>query len=339
MLAKTLIAALTIAAFTATITHAQDSRGRDVTVVAEGLDYPWNIASDGGRIFLTEKAGNVLILTDGRMSRGSLITTEPIETDGGRGLLGMALAPDFAISGTAYFYHSTASGNRVIAARQEGEAWREVGVLLDGIPGHRLYNGGRIEFGPDGLLYVTTGWTENPDAPQDVASLAGKILRIQPDGGIPGDNPFPGSPVWTLGHRNPQGIAWDEAGRMFAAEHGQSALDEVNLIEKGGNYGWPLAQGDERREGLTPPLTHSGTSTWAPSGIAVSGDKLFMAALGGRGIEILSTRSGERIDGIDVGERVRDIAVVDGAIYAITTNRSPRASGPSRDRLLRISPD
>lgn len=339
MLAKTFIAVLAIAALGAGEASAQDSRRSGVTVIAEGLDYPWDIVADGGRIFLTEKGGNVLILEDGRMSRGRLITTEPIETDGGRGLLGMAVAPDFATSGIAYFYHSTASGNRVIAARQEGKEWREVRVLLDGIPGHRLYNGGRIGFGPDGMLYVTTGWTENREAPQDVTSLAGKILRIQPDGSVPNDNPFPGSPVWTLGHRNPQGIAWDEGGRMFAAEHGQSALDEVNMIEKGRNYGWPLAQGDENEEGLTSPLAHSGNSTWAPSGIAVAEDQLLMAALGGRGIEIFSTRTGEKISGIDVGERIRDVAVVDGAIYAITTNRSPRGSGPSSDRLLRLSRD
>lgn len=308
-----------------------------ISVVADGLDYPWAIAALDDRIFLTEKPGNVWVLEAGRNTRAPLITSAPIETDGGRGLLGMALAPDFGTSGRAYFYHSVVDGNRVIVAQLSGGSWTETAVLLDGIPGHRLYNGGRIAIGPDGMLYVTTGWIEDYSRPQDPENLAGKILRLNPDGSVPADNPIPGSPIWTLGHRNPQGIAWDETGRMFAAEHGQSALDELNVIEKGANYGWPLVQGDEVAPGMTLPFAHSGNSTWAPSGIAIRGEELFMAALGSREIRVFSTKTGKFLRSIGLGERIRAVEVIDDALFAITTNRSPRGSGPSDDRLLKIA--
>ena len=304
-------------------------------IIAEGLDYPWDIATDGTQIFMTEKAGNVLTLRAGAISRAAIQTSIPIETDGGRGLLGMALAPDFATTGRAFFYQSTATGNRVIEAMQQGEIWRETRIILDGIPGHRLYNGGRIAFGPDGMLYITTGWTEDRARPQDLDSLAGKILRIAEDGSIPADNPFPGSPVWSLGHRNPQGLVWDDQGRLFAAEHGQAAHDEINLIEKGANYGWPVVQGDEHQAGMTAPFLHSGGATWAPSGIAVHDGQLLVAALAGQ--SVLAVQDGAVTPFFDLGERVRDIESLNGDLYVITTNRSPRGSGPSDDRLIRLS--
>ena len=185
------------------------------------------------------------------------------------------------------------------------------------------------------MLYITTGWIENRERPQELASLAGKILRIAADGSIPADNPYPGSPVWSLGHRNPQGLAWDSEGRLFATEHGQSAHDEINLIEKGANYGWPLVQGDERRDGMTPPFLHSGNQTWAPSGIAAQGDGMLVAALVGHGVLII--QKGVAAPLHDLGERVRDIESLNGDIYVITTNRSARGSGPSDDRLIRLS--
>lgn len=310
-----------------------------VETVAEDLNYPWDIESDGVRIFLTEKAGNVVTLQDGVPLRTPVVTSVPIETDGGRGLLGMALAPDFSLSNLAYFYHSVANGNRVIEARQTDGIWQETGVVLDGIPGHRLYNGGRIAFGPDGMLYITTGWVENSDYPQDPDSLAGKILRINRDGTVPPDNPWPGSPVWSLGHRNPQGIAWDGRGRLFAAEHGQSGHDEINLIEAGANYGWPLLQGDEVRDGMHAPASHSGRDTWAPSGMAMHEDRLLVAMLVGQGIGYLSDEVQPMQRLIDVGERLRDVQSLDGVLYAITTNRSPRGDGPSEDRLIRLIPE
>lgn len=186
------------------------------------------------------------------------------------------------------------------------------------------------------MLYITTGWTENRERPQDPDSLAGKILRLTPHGAVPQDNPFDGSPVWSLGHRNPQGIAWGGDGTLYAAEHGQSGHDEVNRIEAGGNYGWPLIQGDKTGDGLTAPLAHSGGRTWAPSGLAWDGDRLLLASL--RSGAVLSVSPGGDVGtALYAGERIPDVLVTEDGLWAITTNRSLRRDGPSRDRLIRFT--
>jgi glucose/arabinose dehydrogenase len=313
-----------------------------VDVVSDKLDYPWNINRTGDLIVLTEKAGNIVMIEDGRLKRYKLETSAPIVNEGGSGLLGMALSEHFGESGLAYLYHSyrgrSGLANKVIRARFDGGSWRETDVLVAEIPGHRLYNGGRIAIGPDGHLYVTTGWTENRELPQDLGSLAGKILRMTLDGRVPGDNPFRGSYVYSYGHRNPQGLAWNEAGELFVAEHGQSALDEINLVRPGANYGWPLISGDEKRDGMETPVLHSGDETWAPSGIAFAGTALLVTALQGRGLYVLDRAAGDLELVLTSDERYRDVLPVGEDLYVITTNRSPRRDGPSRDRLLRLSP-
>lgn len=312
------------------------------TVIAEGLDYPWDVVRDGERFILTEKAGAIVMIADGEVERVTLETSAPLRTDGGAGLLGLALSPDFASSGRAFFYYSyeaeTGPANRLVSAVLDGSAWRETGILIDGIPGHRLYNGGRIAIGPDGHLYVTTGWTENYDRPQDLDSLAGKVLRVSLDGTVPADNPFPGSLVYSYGHRNPQGLAWDEAGQLFVAEHGQAALDEINIVRAGGNYGWPLVSGNETRDAMEPPFVHSGRSTWAPSGIAFAGNELLVTGLQARGLLVLdrANRTLRTIYGPD--ERYRHVLPDGDDLLIITTNRSPRGQGPSADSLIRLSP-
>ncbi|GGB27983.1 PQQ-dependent sugar dehydrogenase [Allosediminivita pacifica] len=311
-----------------------------VQTALDGLEYPWDIEVSEDAFYITEKSGTLGTLRNGDFTRLPVITSEPILDDRGGGLLGLALHPDFATNRLVvlYTHHGTPNErwNRVIEARLSDGAWRETRVLIDDIPGHPLYNGGRVAFGPDGMLYITTGWTENRERPQDLDSLAGKILRVRADGSVPTDNPFPGSPVWSLGHRNPQGLAWDDAGRLYAAEHGQSGHDEVNLIEPGGNYGWPLIQGDEEAEGMRAPLAHSGGSTWAPSGLGWDGDRLLVAGLRAEGLLALDPVSREIANGIGIGERIRDVVITRDEILAITTNRSPRREGPSEDRLIRI---
>lgn len=309
--------------------------------VSTDLNYPWDIERSGDAIIIAEKGGAIVRIEGAATSRSALETTQAILDEGGGGLLGMALAPDFTSSGRAYFYHTFRSdsgpANRVIEARFDGSAWRETAILLDGIPGHRLYNGGRVAIGPDDLLYVTTGWTENPQLPQDPSNLAGKVLRLNLDGSVPADNPFPGSLINSFGHRNPQGIAWNAAGELFVSEHGQSAYDEINLIKPGGNYGWPLVSGDERREGMETPWMHSGGETWAPSGIAVSGPDLLVAALVGRGLYIADKQAGSLSPVFTSQNRIRDVLAAGDDIYVITSNRSPRREGPSEDRLIRLS--
>jgi glucose/arabinose dehydrogenase len=159
------------------------------------------------------------------------------------------------------------------------------------------------------------------------------------DGQVPADNPFAGSYVYSYGHRNPQGLAWDRAGDLFVAEHGQSGRDEINLIRPGANYGWPLISGDERREGMEAPVVQSGNHTWAPSGIAFAGAELFLTALRGRGLYVFNEPARALQLVFTSGDRFRDVLPVGEDLYLITTNRSPRAQGPSTDdRLLRLSP-
>ena len=165
-----------------------------VQVVTDDLSYPWDLNRVGNVIVMSEAAGNIVMIENGGLRRYAVQTSDPIVHDGGGGLLGMALSEDFPTSGLAYLYHSFRAGsgltNKVIEARFDGKSWQETRVLLSGIPGHRLYNGGRIAIGPEGLLYVTTGWTENGALPQDLGSLAGKVLRMTRDGRVPANNPF-----------------------------------------------------------------------------------------------------------------------------------------------------
>lgn len=311
-------------------------------VVTNDLDYPWDIVRDGDRLFITEKAGTIVVIENGEQRRYPVETSDDLRTEGGAGLLGIALAPDFAVSRKAFLYYSydgaAGPANRVVAATFDGAAWRQSAILIDEIPGHRLYNGGRVAVGPDGHLYVTTGWTENRQRPQDLDSLAGKVLRVTLEGEIPSDNPFRNSPVYSYGHRNPQGLAWSPSGELFVSEHGQSAHDEINLIQAGRNYGWPVIQGDETHEGMETPFVHSGRDTWAQSGVAFAGNELLVSALQGRGLYVLDREKRELLPVYSSNERYRQVLAVGDDLYVITTNRSPRGSGASQDTLFRISP-
>lgn len=326
--------------------------------VVGDLSVPWGIAFvDESTILVSERPGVVRVVDDGRLREEPVLTVDAV-AQGEGGALGLALHPDFPEVRSGYVHYTASDGNRVSRFEvaddltMSGEQ-----PLLTGIPAAPIHDGGRIAFGPDGHLYVTTGDAGEPELAADLQSLAGKILRIAADGSIPSENPFAGSPVWSYGHRNPQGLAWSADGTMYATEHGPSgefglgALDEVNRIRAGGFYGWPYLAattdtgfGGEPPADPIPPAASSGDDTWAPSGLGlVAGDDgpvLLVAALAAQALL--------RMDVTDDGVELRGAALEglgrlristlgpDGCLYLGTSNTDGRGDpGPDDDRILR----
>ncbi|HET7477780.1 MAG TPA: PQQ-dependent sugar dehydrogenase [Dermatophilaceae bacterium] len=255
------------------------------TVVARKLNVPWGLAflPDGSALVTSRDEGRVL-----RVRRGAATvevgTVPGVEPGGEGGLLGVAVSPDFASDGTVFVYLTAAEDNRVLRMTLRDKRLREDKVVVDGIPKAINHNGGRLAFGPDGYLYIGTGDAMDPGRSQDRESLGGKILRVTRDGAPAPGNPF-GNRVWTLGHRNVQGLAWDGHRRMFASEFGQNTWDELNRIEPGRNYGWPDVEGRGGRGGFTDPLVQWPTADASPSGIAVGTDgAVYLAALRGESL-------------------------------------------------------
>ncbi|KCZ72334.1 glucose/sorbosone dehydrogenase [Candidatus Methanoperedens nitroreducens] len=317
--------------------------------VAKELDIPWalDFLPDGSIIF-TERAGRIRLIDEKEgLLPDPLLTIDEVAHRGEGGLLGIVLHPDFVQNSFVYVYYTYQNGavlaNRVVRFRKHDNNLSDKEIIIDNIPGASIHNGGRIKFGPDGHLYITTGDANNPDLAQDENSLAGKILRLKDDGTIPADNPFPDSPVYSFGHRNPQGLVWDGQGVLWATEHGPRANDELNLIEPGKNYGWPIVQGDEEAPGFVSPVIHSGTETWAPSGAAYLDGSLFFAGLRGQSLyEVViddQPVSLRRHLNRDFG-RLRDVVVgPDNFLYILTSNRDGRGMpGEDDDRIIRIDP-
>jgi len=319
-----------------------------ISTVASGLDTPWEIAFlPDGDMLVTERPGR---LRRYGATESSITVPEAAERGEG-GQMGLALHPDFAQNGWLYLSYTSARGrgfiNQVVRHTLRNDTLTERAVIIDAIPAGTYHDGGRIAFGPDGTLYVTTGDAQTPELAQDTASLAGKILRVNDDGTIPVDNPF-GNAVWSYGHRNPQGIAWDDRGRLWSTEHGRSGalsgFDELNLIEKGKNYGWPDSQGDTVLPGTTGPVRHSGASdTWAPAGIAFWDGSLFFAGLRGSSLYEANISADGDTSALtahlrnDYG-RLRAVTVgPDGELYVGTSNKDGRGSPKEGDdRILRV---
>jgi glucose/arabinose dehydrogenase len=321
-----------------------------VAVVAEKLSVPWEIAFlPGGDMLVTERPGRLR-----RIGR----TTALIPVEGGievgeSGLLGLALHPSFAENRLVYLYMTArrdgALVNRIVRYRFEDDGLHEPFVIIDGIPGAQYHDGGRIAFGPDGKLYATTGDASRADLAQDRDSLAGKVLRLNDDGSVPEDNPF-GTAVWSYGHRNPQGIDWDDRGRLWQTEHGRSGAasgyDELNLIEAGKNYGWPTIQGDGSRAGMERPVRHSGAwETWAPADAAYLDGSIWFSGL--RGVSLYQAKLGPDGSVADLKAHFRGdfgrlravVAGPDGMLYVSTSNTDGRGDpAPNDDRILRIDP-
>ena len=334
-------------------------------VIISGLEIPWAVDfAPDGRVFITERPGRIRVVVDGQLVPEPWMTLDVAAVGEGR-LLGLALDPEFERNGFVYVAYTYSAGganlaNRLVRLRDDPSSNRGTldAVLLEGVPGWAVHDGGRVKFGPDGKIYWSMGDVANTALAQDLAALNGKILRLNSDGSVPEDNPFPNSPIYSYGHRNPQGLAWHPiSGWLYATEHGPSGRqlccrDEVNYIEPGKNYGWPSITGGESSLEMQTPVLHSGSAvTWAPSGAAFVSQgpwsgSLFFAGLRGETLYRLeldaeNPRRAEGLDELLSGQygRLRDVVEgPDGSLYVLTSNRDGRGNPvPEDDRLVRVT--
>jgi len=328
--------------------------------VAAGLDTPWEIRFlPGGDLLVTERRGTLLRLSPREGEPARVVERHDlpgIRETGEGGLMGMALHPGYPDPPWIYLCHTAGDGdlvNRVVRFKLVDGTLSGRHVVLDGMAAASIHDGCRLEFGPDGHLFVTMGDAGRSDVAQDREHPNGKIHRLAPDGGVPPGNPF-GATVWSWGHRNPQGLAFDDRGRLWSTEHGPSGLrsgrDEVNLVRPGQDYGWPEITGDETGREMVVPVLHSGADTWAPAGLAHRDGRLFFGALAGRSLyELRGAASRRDPDATGVrllrhfaGElgRIRAVRIgPDGQLYFGTSNRDGRGRpGERDDRIFRIDP-
>lgn len=299
--------------------------------VATNLQIPWAINYFDNEFYISERVGTIAhVQADGTVEHQKVEFSSPLAKVSEAGLLGFVLKPTFAESKTAFAYYNYDDGNglynRIVTLKLEDNVWKEIEVHLDEIQTGNVHHGGRLEIGPDNLLYATIGDASNPELAQDPGAKNGKIIRLNADN------------HWetiSLGHRNPQGLAWSENGELYASEHGQSSKDEINQIEQGNNYGWPLIEGSEQREGYVTPLLHSGANfTWAPSGMTFHKGKLYIAALRGEGILVVDAQSGELEDTITGFGRIRDVYSTGEDLYFVSNNGDGRGTPKVNDDKL-----
>jgi glucose/arabinose dehydrogenase len=331
-----------------------------VETVARGLEVPWSLAfAPDGRLFVTERPGRVRIIRGTTLDPRPALTLDDVNAEGEGGLLGLTLDPGFAASGWVYLvYTARRAGdtpvNRLVRYREVDGELGEAAVLLDEVAGAGIHNGSRVRFGPDGRLYMTMGDANDAEVAQDLAALNGRILRLNPDGTTPRDNPF-ASPTYSYGHRNPQGLDWHPAsGDLWATEHGASGNDELNLVQAGRNYGWPVIEANETRPGMEPPIRFyspaiapSGASFYRGAAFPAFQGNLFFATLRGQHLHRVRfdrtdprrVLAEERLLEGRFG-RLRDVVSgPDGALYVSTSNRDGRAQpAADDDRILRLVP-
>ncbi|OGH27787.1 MAG: hypothetical protein A3C27_02365 [Candidatus Levybacteria bacterium RIFCSPHIGHO2_02_FULL_39_36] len=329
------------------------TQNQKTEIVAQNLEVPWAIAflSDGSML-VTERAGRIRHIEDGKIT--NTFTIEQVLEIGEGGLQGITLHPYFESNKYLYVYYTYRSEgnntfNRVARYKLESKSLVDEKIIVDRIPGASNHDGGRIKFGPDGLLYIGTGDAQNPSQAQDTKTLGGKILRVNDDGKIPADNPF-GNAVYSYGHRNVQGLAWDSSGNLWSTEHGRSGVasgyDEINLIEKGKNYGWADIEGAETQTGIESPKRQSGaTTTWAPAGAAFINNSFFFGGLRGQTLYEAIIDGGKVTDFKEhfKGEygRIREVILgPDNFLYITTSNRDGRGLPQNNDdKIMRINID
>ncbi|MDT2829059.1 sorbosone dehydrogenase family protein [Enterococcus viikkiensis] len=326
-------------------TTGESAINQSIETVAENLAVPWSIQRDDDVFYLSERGGTVAKITDGDVERQSMSLEKDLSSVSEAGLLGFVLMPDFSDSQTAIAYYTYEDNNdilnRIVELNLINDDWQEKRVLLDEIPSGTHHHGGRLAIGPDDMLYATTGDASEPEIAQDRNSLGGKILRMNLDGTIPKDNPIEDSYVYSYGHRNAQGLAWNEAGKMYSSEHGASRNDEINVIEAGKNYGWPTIEGNEMQTGMEAPLVTSGSNTtWAPSGMDYRDETLYVAALRGNAVLEFDLESNTMSELLTEYGRIRDIYIEDEMMYFVTNNRDGRGSPQQNDdKLYRLQLD
>lgn len=311
--------------------------------IATGLIAPWDVdfLPDGSALVTLRDSGQVLRIegdsTTSLDAGGPEGAVAGVSHESEGGLLGLAVGPDLGI----YLYVTTDSDNRVVRYDLDGDALVNPRVLLQAIPAHENHNGGRLAFGPDGHLYVTTGDARNVDLAQDTDNLAGKILRVTITGEAAPGNPF-GNEVWSYGHRNVQGIGWTSDGRMYASEFGSSEFDELNLIEPGANYGWPYVEGWAGDPAYTDPLVTWTPDEASPSGIAVTDEGVWMSALRGKRLWFVPLRpDGEpgqpREHLLDLGRLRTVVMAPDESLWVVTSNTDGRGvPGDLDDQIVRL---
>ncbi len=320
-----------------------------LSLVAKNLEVAWSMVFlPDGTMLVTERPGRVRLLDkNGNLQTEPVAVVDEVEAINEGGLLRIEVDPEFETNKYVYLhytYDAESTLNRVVRFTYENNSLTNAKTILDEIPGAAIPNGGRIKFGPDGFLYIATGDSANPSFAQDKNSLAGKVLRVTREGGVVKDSPF-NNLVYSYGHRNPQGLAWDEKGNLWVTEHGQIATDELNYIEIGKNYGWPDIVGDQAKDGMESPAVHSGDKNWAPSGAVFYRGSVFFAGLRGQSLyeAVLDGTKVKEVKQHLAGKvgRIRDVVVgPDNFLYISTSNRDGRNEPVSDDdRVLRVNVD